>query len=303
MTRIFAEMTMLALLVAACSSDSTTGTRGGTLRDGGETGGGSGQSGGTSVGGGGPSSGGSTGAGGAASTGGAQGATCKTGGECLAPAICMVCSDGRPSCATTACVAGHCTVSYPPCGTGAGGAGGAAGDLKWFTTCGPPVCRTPQSGDGGSSSGIAPCTTEKAGAACPKAGTECDPGAPCSGPLMCAASDPTHGGQCPVSRAKYKTDIRYVDPADRAKLAADLQSIPLVRYRYKDGPEREHLGFIIEDVEPSPGVDSPRDQVDLYGYTSMAVAAIQEQHRQILDLEKQLAELRAEVARQRAKRP
>ena len=120
---------------------------------------------------------------------------------------------------------------------------------------------------------------------------------------MCAANDPTHGGQCPVSRAKYKTDIRYVDSTDRAKLAADLQSIPLVRYRYKDGPDREHLGFIIEDVEPSPGVDSPRDQVDLYGYTSMAVAAIQEQHRQIQQLEKDLSELRAEVARQRAKSP
>ena len=57
-----------------------------------------------------------------------------------------------------------------------------------------------------------------------------------------------------------------------------------MRYRYKDGPERQHLGFIIEDVEPSPSVDSQHDQVDLYGYTSMAIAALQEQHHEIESL-------------------
>jgi hypothetical protein len=113
---------------------------------------------------------------------------------------------------------------------------------------------------------------------------------------MCATSDPTHGGQCPVSRAKYKTDIEYLSAEARAKLAEDVQSIPLVRYRYKDGPEREHLGFIIEDVEPSPGVDSQHDQVDLYGYTSMAVAALQEQHREIEALKREIKELRGELA-------
>jgi uncharacterized small protein (DUF1192 family) len=117
---------------------------------------------------------------------------------------------------------------------------------------------------------------------------------------VCATSDPTHGGACPISRAKYKTDIEYVGNAERAKLADDVQSIPLVRYRYKDGPEREHLGFIIEDVEPSPGVDSQHDQVDLYGYTSMAVAAIQEQHHEIEALKREIKELRAELAKRGA---
>jgi hypothetical protein len=98
---------------------------------------------------------------------------------------------------------------------------------------------------------------------------------------------------CPVSRAKYKTDIRYLSAAEREHLADDVNDIPLVRYRYKDAPEREHLGFIIEDVEPSPGIDSPNDRVDLYGYTSMAVAALQEQHREIEALRRELGELRA----------
>jgi hypothetical protein len=113
---------------------------------------------------------------------------------------------------------------------------------------------------------------------------------------MCTTSDPTHGGQCPVSRAKYKTDIEYLSTAERAKLADDVQSIPLVRYRYKDGPQREHLGFIIEDVEPSPAADSQHDQVDLYGYTSMAVAALQQQHREIEALEREIRDLRAQLA-------
>jgi hypothetical protein len=151
-------------------------------------------------------------------------------------------------------------------------------------------------GSGGASSGIPACkTTETKGASCAPAGAECDTGTPCSGPLKCTTSDPTHGGQCPISRAKYKTDIRYLTPVERAKLADDVQSIPLVRYRYKDGPERQHLGFIIEDVEPSPSVDSPHDQVDLYGYTSMAVAAIQEQRHEIDAMKAELEELRREL--------
>jgi hypothetical protein len=137
-----------------------------------------------------------------------------------------------------------------------------------------------------------------AGASCTVQDAECDTGASCAGPLKCTATDPTHGGACPVSRAKYKTDIRYLSSEERAKLADDVQTIPLVRYRYKDGPERQHLGFIIEDVEPSPSVDSAHDQVDLYGYTSMAIAALQEQRREIEALKAELKGLRAEISKQ-----
>jgi hypothetical protein len=102
-----------------------------------------------------------------------------------------------------------------------------------------------------------------------------------------------------VSRAKYKQDIEYLTAGERSKLADDVQSIPLVRYRYKEGPERQHLGFIIEDVEPSPSVDSQHDQVDLYGYTSMAIAALQEQRREI-DSKAEIRELRGELAKRRS---
>jgi hypothetical protein len=184
-----------------------------------------------------------------------------------------------------------------------GGSSGASGNLKWYATCGPPICREP-SGTGGTSSGAPPCgKTEAVGAACTVSGTECDSGGACVGPLLCASSDPRHGGACPVSRAKYKTDIEYLSASERGKLADDVQSIPLVRYRYKDGPEREHLGFIIEDVEPSPGVDSQHDQVDLYGYTSMAVAALQQQHQEIEALEREIEALRARLRPTRGSRP
>ena len=103
----------------------------------------------------------------------------------------------------------------------------------------------------------------------------------------------------PVSRAKYKTDIVYVDAAERAKLAADVQSIPLVRYRYRDAPDREHLGFIIEDVEPSPSVDGKNDRVDLYGYTSMVVAALQEQRAQIESAKREIRALQAALRKER----
>jgi hypothetical protein len=56
-----------------------------------------------------------------------------------------------------------------------------------------------------------------------------------------------------------------------------------------------------EDVEPSPSVDSPNDRVDLYGYTSMAIAALQEQRRQIEGLKAEVRELRTQLASKRGK--
>lgn len=71
--------------------------------------------------------------------------------------------------------------------------------------------------------------------------------------------------------------------------------LPLARFRYRgDLSAREQLGFIIEDVEATPGVDG--DHVDLYGYTTMGVAAIQEQAARIEALERELHALRARLA-------
>lgn len=289
--RHFIALSVVVALTAGCGGDTGVGTGQSPARDGGQTGGTSNAGGGAS------GSGGASGNGGLVTTGGAPGTQCRTNADC--PALgCYMCG--------SFCMNGRCITTVGPgaggaIGTGGSAAGGSSGALQWYRTCGPPVCQAPLPGSGGTSSGLPRCaTTEVPGAPCPTAGTECDDGAACSGPLLCAASDPTHGGNCPISRAKFKTDIEYVSSAEREKLAEDVQSMPLVRYRYKDAPEREHLGFIIEDIEPSPGVDSANDRVDLYGYASMAVAAIQEQHREIEALKRELAELRAEVARGRS---
>jgi hypothetical protein len=64
----------------------------------------------------------------------------------------------------------------------------------------------------------------------------------------------------------------------------------LATYEYRDPAlaGKRHLGFIIEDVPGSPAVERDGTMVDLYGYASMLVAAMQEQSGEI-------ARLRAEV--------
>ncbi len=133
------------------------------------------------------------------------------------------------------------------------------------------------------------------GTSCTTADERCDANLGCGAALICAASDPKLApGGCPISRAQYKTDIEYLTAADRAVLAEQLLATPLATYRYKSSPRGAwQLGFIIEDVEPSPSVDSPRDRVDLYGYTSMVVAALQEQQERIERLEAQVEQLQA----------
>jgi hypothetical protein len=163
---------------------------------------------------------------------------------------------------------------------------GGGGSGHWYSTCGDSVC------SGHRTSSVPLCTTQMAGQACSSLGSDCDPVSPCNQLLECATSDPTHGGMCPISRRRFKTDIRYLDGAARAQLERQLLAIPLATWRYKDAPERQRLGFILEDVEPSPGVDGARDQVDLYGYTSMAVAALQVQAHEIAALKREIARLR-----------
>ena len=70
----------------------------------------------------------------------------------------------------------------------------------------------------------------------------------------------------------------------------DAVTLPLARWRYRGAMDdgREHVGYVLEDAPGIPASDERRGQVDLYGYTSMAVAALQAQQREI-------DELRAEV--------
>lgn len=168
---------------------------------------------------------------------------------------------------------------------------------QWYLTCGDPACR----GYTGPT-GVSRCTTETLGASCTSAGTKCDPMDSCNALYICATSDPKTGpGRCPISRKKYKTDISYLDEAGLQKYAAELSKVKLATYKYKTGgPTR--LGFIIEDHEPSVSIDSEHDMVDLYGYTSMTVAALKLQEKQLAALQQQVSELSAQLKAAQLKR-
>jgi hypothetical protein len=131
------------------------------------------------------------------------------------------------------------------------------------------------------------------------AGAECDPGLGCHTYLICAASDPKQRpGGCPISRAIYKKDIAYVREARLVTLHDELMTMRLATWRYtaERDQTREHLGFIIDDNPESASVDATGERVDLYGYTSMAVAAVQVDDRRIHALEREVQLLRDELS-------
>ena len=172
---------------------------------------------------------------------------------------------------------------------------------QWYFTCGDPVCSGHQIPPGG----IPPCSFETPGESCRPEGARCDPIDECNRLLVCATSDPVQQpGGCPISSARFKRDIEYLGDADLRRLHAELRRFRLASYRYRAlGPEdRRHLGFIIEDVGRSAAVDAERDRVDLYGYASMTVAALQVQAKQIESLQAEVSALRRELGG-RATRP
>ena len=85
------------------------------------------------------------------------------------------------------------------------------------------------------------------------------------------------------------------------RLNDELQRFPLATYRYTSESEstRTHLGFIIDDVAPSPAVLQSGERVDLYGYQTMTVAALQVQARELAALRQELDELKADCRKKR----
>ena len=102
------------------------------------------------------------------------------------------------------------------------------------------------------------------------------------------------GGPCPVSSRRAKKNILYLSEAERLRVAEDLARFKLATYEYRDPAlgDRRYLGFIIEDVPGSPAVDRDGTMVDLYGYTSMLVAAVQAQGEAIAKLQTALAQVK-----------
>jgi hypothetical protein len=98
-----------------------------------------------------------------------------------------------------------------------------------------------------------------------------------------------------ISKRAFKTDIEYVSNEEREELARETLAIPLATYRYKTQAEgdKRHLGFIIDDQPTtSPAVASDQTHVDPYGYTSMLLATVQEQQKQIDALRKEVEALK-----------
>jgi hypothetical protein len=197
------------------------------------------------------------------------GADCPGQCECTVAANCAQGSTWDPSPAVCACVKV------------------GSGSLHWYASCGTPVCQ----GNGLYDDPNTPnCTTEKEGDACTTEGARCDGVLTCGATLICATQAPR---TCPISRARFKQDISYLDDAERAQFHDQITQLRLASYRYKNAPDVPQLGFMIDDVEPSVAVSG--DHVNLYAYLSMAVAAIQVQDRQIKALQQQLAEVRASL--------
>ena len=185
-------------------------------------------------------------------------------------------------------------------GSGGGGAGGGGGAvLKWYTTCGDPACGMPTDDPA-----LADCMAQKEGDPCGTAGDSCEiAGDDCNTNLVCADRDPKDSPNgCPISQAKEKHAIEYLTDGDRERIREDVMTMPLATWKYnKEGQgEKEHLGFIIDDQPfSSPAVRPSGERVDLYGYTSMAVAAIQAQNRDIDALRTEVQALRDELSREK----
>jgi hypothetical protein len=257
-------------------------------------------------------------------TGAARGAFTGSGWACTCPndgATCVLscpdgtdgsCSNGQPYCDVTvidsgtglACACpkggascaitcpngsgGSCSNGQPACGSGSVDAG-TASSLKWYVTCGAPVCGGPNQSCSPDSSACA-----AVGSACSTKGQTCnDCKQGCGARIVCDDHDPTaNPGGCPISSRKFKDNIAYLGPNELDRLRAEAMRMKLATYNYKNpygNPEETHLGFIIEDNPQSLAVDRGHDRVDIYGYLSMILATTQVQEKEIQELRRQVA--------------
>lgn len=232
---------------------------------------------------------------------GGVGAGCRTDSDCrLFDDYCTGCdcralgtaeSDPKCSGAPVACLRAPCSDKVVACEAGKCVARAA----QWVPTCGEPVCR-----GWTAKSGVPLCTTAKEGTSCATVGEECDPKDGCNRLLVCGGA---RAIICSVSRRDAKKDIHYLGADELREYRDDLMGMKLATWRYKEDPERARLGFIIDDLDARTigvAADPARGVVDLYGYTSLAVATLQLQARQIAALEQELAELRRALSRRSA---
>jgi hypothetical protein len=169
-----------------------------------------------------------------------------------------------------------------------------APEPTWYRTCGDPLCE----GYTGPFDGVEACTSQVEGAACGEPDAQCDPQDSCNARLLCATEDPTQqAGGCPVSRRKYKHDIRYLGATELDALRKAALDLPLATWRYNgwDPTVAPRLGFIIDDRPTIPAVAPDGEHVDLYGLASMAIATVQAQQSEIDTLRARQAQLEARL--------
>ena len=97
-----------------------------------------------------------------------------------------------------------------------------------------------------------------------------------------------------ISKRAAKKDIIYVDDEEREAIARQALGVSLAPYRYKNEPRdaRRRLGFIIDDQpNPSPAVLEDRTHIDEYGYTSMLLATVQQQAKELAELRRRIESL------------
>lgn len=163
--------------------------------------------------------------------------------------------------------------------------------LQWYTTCGDPAC-----GGYNPDPNLPLCTDQTDGATCAQSGEQCViPDNDCNEHLLCTDTDPAVN--CPISLQRHKRDIRYLGASERSDILDHLLATRLATYRYRSEPDAapRRLGFLIDDQGQSPAVLPSGERVDLYGYTSMAVAAIQVQAEQIQRMDQEIKRLQAEL--------
>jgi len=109
----------------------------------------------------------------------------------------------------------------------------------------------------------------------------------------------SYGGGSRRSNADYKHNIDYLTPNEVREYAERCYDLRLTTWNYNDiqaNDDRIHLGIITQDVGPGVAVTSDLDSVDLYGYTSLAIAAIQHQQQELEALRREVKLVRQECA-------
>lgn len=166
-------------------------------------------------------------------------------------------------------------------------------NLTWYATCGDPVC----SGYNGPFADTPLCSEDGfvVGDTCQTMDETCDLVNDCNGKLLCTNTDPATN--CPISQAKHKRNIEYLGDAKLQELAEQALSIRIAEWNYNWDKEQypPRLGFIIDDNPNIPAVHANRQQVDLYGYTTMTLALLQQQAKTINHLEDKVKQLEQQL--------